>query len=138
MVDSSLADLTRLHGVNTVSAWLGCREAVRRMRAGRSGGRIVNIAAGQALDPRRGRGAVAYTMSKAAVAALTLALAEELRDEDILVNAVAPATLNTPANRVAMPQADFSRWSRPEEIADMILAPASPANRTLRGLVQPA
>ena len=55
----------------------------------------------------------AYTASKAAVAAMTVAMAEELKGDGILVNAVAPSTLDTPANRAAMPKADFSKWVEP-------------------------
>ena len=57
----------------------------------------------------------AYTASKAAVAALTVALAEEVAKEDILVNAVAPSILDTPANRQAMPKADHAAWPKVDD-----------------------
>ncbi|MGT2465422.1 SDR family NAD(P)-dependent oxidoreductase [Mesorhizobium atlanticum] len=56
---------------------------------------------------------VAYTASKAAVAAMTVAMAEELKHKGILVNAVAPSTLDTQANRDSMPDADFSNMGQP-------------------------
>jgi NAD(P)-dependent dehydrogenase (short-subunit alcohol dehydrogenase family) len=121
------ADLDRLLAVNARSAFLCAREAARRMRATRRGGRIVNVVARQALDPRRGASMVAYTMSKAAVAALTVALAEELAPDRIGVNAVAPSILDTPANRTAMPGADFSKWVRLEDVAETMLFLAAPA-----------
>ena len=65
----------------------------------RGGGRIVNVSARAGLEWRSGAGMVAYTASKAAVAALTAALAEEVAKDDILVNAVAPSIMDTPANR---------------------------------------
>jgi len=123
--------------MNALSCFLCCREAVKKIRLGSEGGRLVNVAARPALEPRTGSGMVAYTASKAAVAALTQALAEELADERIWVNAVAPSILDTPANRQAMPGADHDRWPRVEEVASTILHLASPANGTVRGAVVP-
>jgi len=79
----------------------------------------------------------AYTASKAAVAALTVALSEEVVKADILVNAVAPSTMDTPANRKAMPNADHTAWAKVEEVAATILFLASPENRVTRGAVVP-
>jgi NAD(P)-dependent dehydrogenase (short-subunit alcohol dehydrogenase family) len=122
--------------MNLVSAYLCCRAAVMRMR-GKGGGRIVNVAARPALEPRLGAGMTAYAASKAAVAALTEALAQEVAGDGILVNAVAPSIIDTPANRHAMPKADHALWPKPEEIAAAILHLASPANSVTRGAVLP-
>ena len=92
---------------NLVSAYLCCRAAVQAMRKG-GGGRIVNVAARPALEPRQGASMTAYTAAKAAVAALTVALGEEVAKDGILVNAVAPSIMDTPANRKSMPKADFA------------------------------
>ncbi|MFQ5973132.1 MAG: SDR family NAD(P)-dependent oxidoreductase [Alphaproteobacteria bacterium] len=119
--------------MNAVTAFLCCREAVRSIRRTGEGGRIVNVAARPALEPRTGAGMTAYTASKAAVAALTQALAEEVAAEGIWVNAVVPSILDTPANREAMPKADHDRWPGVDEVAETILFLASPANRTTRG-----
>ena len=78
-----------------------------------------------------------YTAAKAAVAALTQALAEEVAADGILVNAVAPSIIDTAANRAAMPKADHARWPKVEEIAATILFLASPDNRVTRGAVVP-
>jgi NAD(P)-dependent dehydrogenase (short-subunit alcohol dehydrogenase family) len=112
--------------VNARSAFLCSRSAALRMRATKRGGRIVNVIARQALDPRRGVSMVPYTMSKAAVAALTVALAEELVPDHVAVNAVAPSILDTPANRAAMPTADYSKWVQLDELARTLLFLASP------------
>ena len=80
---------------------------------------------------------VAYTASKSAVAALTQALAQETTDEKIWVNAVAPSILDTPANRAAMPDADYARWVSPTDLAEVIAFLASPANHVTRGAVIP-
>lgn len=123
--------------LNALSCFLCCREAVKVMRArgGRDGGRIVNVAARPALEPRTGAGMAAYTASKAAVAALTQALGEELAGEGIWVNAVAPSILDTPANRAAMKDADFSAWPKVDEVASAITFLASPENGAGRGAV---
>ena len=124
--------------LNALSCLLCCRAAVANFRGGSTeGGRIVNVAARPALEPRQGAGMIAYTAAKAAVAALTQALAEELRDESIWVNAVAPSILDTPANRAAMPKADFAAWPKVEEVAAVIAFLVSPENRAARGAVVP-
>jgi NAD(P)-dependent dehydrogenase (short-subunit alcohol dehydrogenase family) len=132
---TSRADLMRQVEMNFVTAFLCCAAAVKQM--GKAGGRIVNVAARPALEWRAGAGMAAYTASKAAVAALTVALAEEVAKQDILVNAVAPSILDTPANRQAMPKADHAAWPKVEEVAATILFLASPANTVTRGAVVP-
>jgi len=123
--------------VNVVTCYLCCRGAVLAMATKPAGGRIVNVAARPALEWRGGAGMAAYTASKAAVAALTVALAEEVAKDAILVNAVAPSILDTPANRASMPRADHAAWPKVEEVAQTILFLASPANTVTRGAVVP-
>ena len=137
VADTSKADLMKQIEMNYVTAFLCCRAAVRAMAQGGVGGRIVNVATRPALEWRLGAGMVAYTASKAAVAALTAALGEEVAKDDILVNAVAPVTMDTPANRRAMPKADFSTWTKVEDVAATVLFLASPANRVTRSAVVP-
>jgi NAD(P)-dependent dehydrogenase (short-subunit alcohol dehydrogenase family) len=79
----------------------------------------------------------AYTATKAAVAALTVALSEEVAKDGILVNAVAPSIMDTPANRAAMPKANYDLWPKVEEVAATILFLASPENRVTRGAIVP-
>ncbi len=119
--------------MNFVSCYLCCRAAVARMVKAKQGGRIVNVAARAAQEWRQGARMTAYTASKAAVAALSAALAEEVAGEGILVNAVAPSIMDTPANRKDMPKADFSKWPKVEEVAAAILFLASPENTVTRG-----
>jgi NAD(P)-dependent dehydrogenase (short-subunit alcohol dehydrogenase family) len=121
--------------MNFLSCLLCCRAAVAAMAA--SGGRIVNIAARPGLEWRSGAGMAAYAASKAAVAALTVALAEEVAKDGILVNAVAPSIMDTPANRSTMPKANYDLWPKVEEVAATILFLASPENRVTRGGVVP-
>ena len=131
------ADLMQQIDLNLVTAFLSCRAAVNAMTRTGKGGRIVNVAARPALEWRSGAGMTAYTASKAAVAALTVALAEEVVKAGILVNAVAPSIMDTPTNRAAMPQADHSAWPKLEEVAATILFLASPDNKVTRGSVVP-
>jgi NAD(P)-dependent dehydrogenase (short-subunit alcohol dehydrogenase family) len=139
LAETSVVTLQEQIDMNLVSCLLCCRAAVNAMTgnpAG-SGGRIVNVAARAALEWQSGAGMAAYTASKAAVAALTVALAEEVAKDGILVNAVAPSIMDTPANRKAMPKADYSVWPKVEEVAATILFLASPENRVTRGAVVP-
>ena len=135
LAETSVETFRQQIDMNFLSCALCCRAAVNAM--GAAGGRIVNVAARPALEWRSGAGMIAYTASKAAVAALTVALAEEVAKDGILVNAVAPSIMDTPANRGAMPNADFSLWPKLEEVASTIVFLASPENRVTRGGVVP-
>jgi len=122
---------------NLVSAYLCSRAAVAAMRKTGRGGRIVNIAARPALEPRTGASMTAYTASKAGLAGLTQALSEEVAKDGILVNAIAPSIMDTPANRHAMPKADHAAWPKVEEVAATIVFLASPDNAVTRGAIVP-
>jgi NAD(P)-dependent dehydrogenase (short-subunit alcohol dehydrogenase family) len=142
--ETSGADFVAQFRMNALSCFLCSAAAVTAFRArgapgpgGAEGGRIVNVSARPALEPRLGAGMVGYAASKSAVAVLTQALAQELTDEQIWVNAVAPSILDTPANRAAMPDVDHRRWVSPADIAEIIAFLASPANRVTRGAVIP-
>jgi NAD(P)-dependent dehydrogenase (short-subunit alcohol dehydrogenase family) len=137
VAETGKAELMTQIDMNLVTCFLCCRAAVNGMLRGKDGGRIVNVAARAALEWRSGAGMAAYTASKAGVAALTVALAEEVAKQGILVNAVAPSIMDTPANRDAMPKADFSAWPKVEEVARTILFLASTDNRVTRGAVVP-
>jgi len=122
---------------NLVSCFLCCRAAVNGMLEGGQGGRIVNVAARPALEWRTGAGMSAYTLAKTGVAALTVTLAEEVARDGILVNAVAPSIMDTPANRAAMPKANFDAWPKVEDVAATILFLAAPDNKVTRGAIVP-
>jgi NAD(P)-dependent dehydrogenase (short-subunit alcohol dehydrogenase family) len=123
--------------MNFVTAFLCCQAAVAAMARAGEAGRIVNVAARPALEWRTGAGMIAYAASTAAVAAFTVALAEEVAKGGILVNAVAPSIMDTPANRAAMPKADYAAWPKVEEVAATILFLASPDNKVTRGGIVP-
>lgn len=132
--DTGKAALMEMVNTNLVSCHLCCRAA---LPAFSGGGRIVNIGARPGLEPRQGAGMSAYAASKAGVIALTQALAAELAQQNILVNAVVPSIIDTPANRAAMPKADHESWPKPEQIAATILFLASPENQVTTGAVMP-
>lgn len=137
----SKADFVHLMQMNMLTCFLCSREAVKRMDAGQSGGgaggRIVNVAARAALEPRTGANMSAYTAAKSAVAGFTQALAEEVIGRGILVNAVLPSIMDTPQNRKDMPTADFTKWAKVEDVAATIAFLASPHNTVTRGGLVP-
>jgi NAD(P)-dependent dehydrogenase (short-subunit alcohol dehydrogenase family) len=135
LAETDKAGLMQMIDTNLITCYLCCRAAVRAMMQRGAGGRIVNVAARHALEPRGGAGMTAYTVSKAGVAALTEALAQEVVGQNILVNAVAPSIMDTPQNRQAMPKANYDAWPKVEEVAATILFLASPENRVTRGAI---
>jgi NAD(P)-dependent dehydrogenase (short-subunit alcohol dehydrogenase family) len=137
VAETTPGDLMQQVDMNFVTAFLCCRAAVNAIARTGVGGRIVNVAARPGLEWRSGAGMVAYTASKAAVAALTAALAEEVAKQGILVNAVAPSIMDTPANREAIPKANYDLWPKVEEVAATIAFLASPDNAVTRGAVVP-
>ena len=123
--------------MNFVTAFLCTRAAITAIGKTGAGGRIVNVAARPALEWRSGAGMTAYAAAKAAVAAFTKAVADEVVKTDILVNAVAPSIMDTAANRASMPNADYSNWPKVSEVAATILFLASPDNQVARGAIVP-
>jgi NAD(P)-dependent dehydrogenase (short-subunit alcohol dehydrogenase family) len=126
--DAALWD--QMMAVNLRSAYLCCRAAIPAMIEG-GGGRIVNVAARTVLPPTGG--AIAYTVAKSGVIALTQALAHEVRRHNITVNAVLPSTMDTWANRKAMPDADTSTWVTPEAVAKAVLFLAGESGARVTG-----
>jgi NAD(P)-dependent dehydrogenase (short-subunit alcohol dehydrogenase family) len=98
-------------------------------------GWIVNVASRAAYGTSPG--AALYAASKAGALALFDSLAEEVKPYSISVNSVVPSIFDTPANRQAMPKADYANWPKPEEIADVILFLCSPHARLIHGAAIP-
>jgi NAD(P)-dependent dehydrogenase (short-subunit alcohol dehydrogenase family) len=135
LLETTLASFASMMSMNAVSCFLCSREAARAMRTGGIGGRIINVSSRAAAE--HSPGMIAYVASKSAVSAMTVALAAELKQDRILVNAVLPSIIDTPANRAAMPQADFSSWPKPTEIAEVITGLASPTQNLISGALVP-
>ena len=135
LAETSAADFEAQWRLNALTCFIACREAVASMRRGGVGGRIVNVGARPVIAPVGGM--AAYVASKASVASLTQTLAVELLAENILVNAILPSTIDTPANRAAMPGADHAAWPKPTELAQAIAFLASSDNTLTTGTLVP-
>lgn len=98
-------------------------------------GRIVSVGARVAMRSRANM--AAYSVSKAAVVRLTESMSAELEGTGVYVNCILPRTIDTPANRQAMPNADYSRWTKPEAIAEVIMFLASESACILTGAAIP-
>jgi NAD(P)-dependent dehydrogenase (short-subunit alcohol dehydrogenase family) len=103
--------------LNLRPTYLMCAAAVPRLLAA-GGGAIVCVSSRAAVSPFAG--AAGYIIAKAAVLAFVDVLHAEYKDDGIRANAILPSTIDTPANRQAMPDADFDSWVRPEEIARVV------------------
>jgi NAD(P)-dependent dehydrogenase (short-subunit alcohol dehydrogenase family) len=123
-----------MYRINLKTAVVSCQAALPYLLQG-GAGRIVNVGAMGAVKAAIGMGA--YAASKAGVAKLTEALAEELKDRGVTVNAILPSTLDTPKNRLDMPQADFARWVTPAEAAEVIAFLVSDKARAVTGALIP-
>jgi NAD(P)-dependent dehydrogenase (short-subunit alcohol dehydrogenase family) len=120
----------RMLALNLTSAFTAARAVVPRLVAA-GGGRVVTIAS-RAVVPPAG-GFIAYTAAKAGLIALTQALAQEVKPAGVTVNAVLPSTMDTPANRAAMPDADPRGWVPVEAVADAVAWLASEASGHVTG-----
>jgi NAD(P)-dependent dehydrogenase (short-subunit alcohol dehydrogenase family) len=132
--ETELALWDRLYRINLRSAVAASR-AVAPGLVARGRGVIVNVASQAAWT--RPAGLAAYAASKDGVIVLTETLQRELGPHGVRVNAVAPGTIDTPANRAAMPDADFAAWTPPARIAAVVLWLASEAAAAVRGAVVP-
>ena len=103
----------------------------------RGRGSIVVVGSRVAVQPATGAGAAAYTASKAAVVALAQAVAAEVLDKGVRVNAVLPSTMDTPSNRASMPQADPSRWVSLASAAGVVAFLLSDDARDVSGAALP-
>jgi len=120
--------------INLKTAVISCAAAIPHLIT-RGGGAIVNVSSRTATQS--GANLAAYATAKRAVLQLTEALAVELRPHNITVNAVLPSVIDTPANRAAMPKANYEVWVKPAEIAEVIHFLVSPAARIISGAAIP-
>lgn len=128
ILDGGIAAWTDLYRANVLTAVGASLAAIAHMP---DGGAIVNVAAAAATRSALGMGA--YTASKSAVLRLTEALAEELKPRAIRVNSVSPTTMDTPRNRIDMPDVDPATWLQPADLARTMLFLASAESKALTG-----
>lgn len=132
--DGDLDTWHKMHSINLATALTMTKAALPILKQSQSG-RIINMGAVGALSADIGLGA--YAASKAGVHRMTEALAKELADTPINVNAIMPTIIDTPGNRAAMPDADTRDWVSPHSIADLILFLASPQSHCVTGALIP-
>jgi NAD(P)-dependent dehydrogenase (short-subunit alcohol dehydrogenase family) len=132
IAETKESDWNFLMEVNLKSAFLCCKAALPSMIA-QNYGRIVNVASRTADERRLRSKGGAYAVSKAAVIVLTETIAEEVKKYDINVNCVMPSTIDTLDNRRDRPNADFSKWVKPEQVAKVILFLVSEDSKTISG-----
>lgn len=120
--------------LNLRSGYVLARAAAPAMRQQGSGA-MVNVASRAAFD--HATGLAAYAASKAAAVAMIDSLAADLQGSGVRVNSILPSIIDTPANRKAMPDADFAKWPKPEEIARVILFLCSDDARIIHGAAIP-
>ncbi len=134
IVETDESVLNRMFDINLRTAFNVFRVVVPHMR--RQGcGRVIAIGSRTAVEPGRLTGA--YGASKAALVSLVQTLALENAERGITANVVLPSTIDTPANRAAMPDADAAKWIRPENIANLVLWLASDAASQTSGALIP-
>ena len=131
LIEGSVETWDQLYRMNLRTAVVSCKVALPALIE-RGRGSIVNIGAGAAAG-RAGAGMGAYAASKAGVQKLTESLAEELKDHGSHRQCRAAVDLDTPRNRADMPDADFTRWVKPEAIAEVVAFLASDAARAVTG-----
>jgi NAD(P)-dependent dehydrogenase (short-subunit alcohol dehydrogenase family) len=133
-IDTDVAKWQTMLSLNVTSAFLLSRAVIPHMTARRSG-RLIHIAARAALEPFPG--AAAYLVAKAALVSLIRVLALELGGAGVTVNGILPGTIDTPANRESMPQADRSTWVKPESIAQVLVWLMSDDTAAINGALIP-
>jgi NAD(P)-dependent dehydrogenase (short-subunit alcohol dehydrogenase family) len=126
--------LDKMLSLNLRSGFTLARAVLPSMLKQRRGS-FVNVAAKAAFD--HGAGAAAYAASKAAAVALVDSLAADTMGTGVRVNSILPSIIDTPANRQAMPNADFATWPKPEDIAQVILFLCSDQAKTIHGAAIP-
>ena len=132
--EADIADWDFLFNVNVRTTLLCCRAVIPQMLKQQSG-KIINVASRDGLAGSAGY--AAYSASKSAVLRLTESLAGELKASNVNVNCIMPGTIDTPQNRKAIPNGDFSKWVEPDAIAEVILFLASDAARSINGAALP-
>jgi NAD(P)-dependent dehydrogenase (short-subunit alcohol dehydrogenase family) len=124
----------RMLTMNLRTAVHSARAVIPHMRKA-AWGRILAIGSLAALEPAAGIGA--YSASKAALVSLVRTIAKENKDSGVTANAVLPGTMDTPANRAAMPDADPKKWIQPDRVAALLVWLASDAATSVTGAAIP-
>ena len=132
--DLSTREAAKTLVAQVVARFQIARAAIPALRAS-GDGRLIAVGSRAAVDP--GPGVGAYSASKAAMVSLIRSVALEHKSAGLKANAILPGTMDTPANRKAMPNADFSKWVQPASVASLMVWLASDAGRDVNEAVIP-
>lgn len=131
IADTAVADLLFQYKLNFETAYNIARPVFLQMLK-QGYGRIFLIGSKAGLTAKEGKGKIAYGLAKSMLFRLAENMNEEAKGTNVVVNVVVPGTIDTPPNREAMPDADFSKWTKPEAIANVIYWHCTEAASTLR------
>lgn len=129
--DTTGEDLKKMYALNFETAYFVARPVFNQMIK-QMNGRIVLTGARAALHPEQGKNSIAYSLSKSLIFELAGMLNAEGAAHNVTTTVIVPSIIDTPVNRQSMPNADFSAWVKPEEIADIIALAVSDATAVLR------
>lgn len=132
--ETSLKDWDFMLNLNARSVFVMCQAVIPKMLE-QGSGKIISVSSRAALGGDANH--AAYSVSKTAIVRLTESMAAELKNSGINANCVMPGLIDTPQNRAAMPDGEFSKWVSPEAIADVILFLASDGARAINGAAIP-
>lgn len=128
--ETSLEDIRKMMKLNFDTAYNCVRPLLTGMKK-RGKGRIFVVGARPALSAKNGKGMTAYSLSKALLIRFAELVNEEAKGKDIWTTVIVPSTIDTPQNRASMPDAEFSKWVKPEKIAELIFEHYSQRKRDL-------
>jgi len=132
LMETHQEDLHKMIRMNFETAFYMSKALFPRLKEQQDGGRIVMIGAKPAIDPANGTFGYAYTLSKTLVHHLAEMLNAEGKDHHVITSVIVPSVIDTPPNRAAMPDADFDKWAKPEDIAEIIAFMGSASADILR------
>ena len=125
------ADIAKQYQLNFETAYNVARSVFMQMMQ-QGSGRIFLIGSKPGLNMKNSKGTLAYGLAKSLIFRLAELMNEEAKGHDVVTSVIVPSTIDTPANRASMPDADFSKWVTPEAIADVIYFYCSDAGAALR------
>ncbi|HZI54015.1 MAG TPA: SDR family NAD(P)-dependent oxidoreductase [Chitinophagaceae bacterium] len=131
MADTSSADILKQYRLNFETAYHVARPVFAQMMK-QNNGRIFIIGSKPGLSAENGKGMIAYSLAKSLIFRLAELMNGEAKGKNVVTNVIVPSTIDTPQNRNAMPDADFSKWVKPEDIANVIYYHSSPEAVVLR------
>ena len=117
----TLTDIEKMYRLNFVTAFNVVRAVLPFMEKQETGGRLFFIGAPSAIHPEQAMDMVAYALSKSLLFRLSEIINEDGKEKKVRSVVVVPGTIDTPQNRISMPDADFTKWVKPDEIASRIV-----------------